>query len=145
MLQLALPVTSASAACRLLLRSLMSSTEPEVLPTVGGASRFTAAEFATATWSLDPSLPGLTSIVPTQAAILLDDPEGLAALQAYDAVLLGGARTPRPTCSPGCARRTSLAVPTYGMTETSGGLAYDGMPLPRCGASGSTRPQGASR
>ena len=65
-----------------------------MLPSVGGATPFTAAAFAAATWRLDPSLPGLTSIVPTQAAILLDDPEGRAALQAYDAVLLGGARTP---------------------------------------------------
>jgi O-succinylbenzoic acid--CoA ligase len=124
---LALPVTSIGGL-QVLMRSLMSSTEPEVLPSVGGASRFTAAEFAAATWRLDPSLPGCTSIVPAQAAILLDDPEGLAALQAYDAVLLGGARTP-----PAMLRRLLdahvVAVPTYGMTETSGGLAYDGVPL----------------
>ncbi len=125
---LALPVTSVGGL-QVLMRSLMSSTEPEVLPSVGGASRFTAAEFASATWRLDPSLPGCTSIVPVQAAILLDDPEGLAALQAYDAVLLGGARTP-----PAMLRRLLdshvVAVPTYGMTETSGGLAYGGVPLP---------------
>ena len=125
---LALPVTSVGGL-QVLLRSLMSSTEPEVLPSVGGASRFTATEFAAATWRLDPSLPGLTSIVPTQAAILLDDPEGLAALQAYDAVLLGGARTP-PDLLARLRAAHVAAVPTYGMTETSGGLAYDGMPLP---------------
>lgn len=125
---LALPVTSVGGL-QVLLRSLMSSTEPEVLPSVGGASRFTAAEFAAATWRLDPSLPGCTSLVPTQAAILLDDPVGRAALQAYDAVLLGGARTP-PELLARLRAEHVVAVPTYGMTETSGGIVYDGAPLP---------------
>lgn len=125
---LALPVTSVGGL-QVLMRSLMSSTEPEVLPSVGGASRFTVAEFAAATWRLDPSLPGCTSIVPTQAALLLDDPEGLAALQAYDAVLLGGARTP-PELLARLRAAHVVAVPTYGMTETCGGIVYDGVPLP---------------
>ena len=125
---LALPVTSVGGL-QVLMRSLMSSTEPEVVPSVGGAARFSVAEFAAATWRLDPSLPGCTSIVPTQAAMLLEDAEGRAALQAYDAVLLGGARTP-PALLQRLREAHVAAVPTYGMTETSGGLAYDGLPLP---------------
>jgi O-succinylbenzoic acid--CoA ligase len=125
---LALPVTSAGGLA-VLVRSLMSSTEPEIVPSVGGASRFAAAEFAAATWRLDPSLPACASIVPTQAALLLDDAEGLAALRAYDAVLIGAARTP-PALLARLRAAQVAAVPTYGMTETCGGLVYDGMPLP---------------
>lgn len=125
---LALPVTSAGGLA-VLVRSLMSSTEPEVVPSVGGASRFAAAEFAAATWRLDPSLPACASLVPTQAALLLDDAEGLAALRAYDAVLIGAARTP-PALLARLRAAQVAAVPTYGMTETCGGLVYDGVPLP---------------
>ncbi|MGD9956856.1 MAG: AMP-binding protein [Candidatus Nanopelagicales bacterium] len=128
---LCLPVTSAGGLA-VLVRSLMSSTEPEVVPSIGGASRFTAAQFAEATWRLDPSLPACTSLVPTQAALLLDDEEGLAALRAYDAVLIGAARTPSALLERLRAAQVA-AVPTYGMTETCGGLVYDGVPLPGAG------------
>ncbi|WP_426311828.1 AMP-binding enzyme [Cellulosimicrobium sp. E-16] len=53
---------------------------------------------------------------------------GLDALRALDAVLLGGAAAP-----PALLRRARAAgarvVTTYGMTETSGGCVYDGVPL----------------
>jgi O-succinylbenzoic acid--CoA ligase len=123
----ALPVTSVGGL-QVLVRSLLSSSEPVALASVGGASTFTPSDFAAATWRLDPSLPACTSLVPTQVARLLEDPEGLAALQSYDAVLLGGARTPPALL--GRLRATHVAaMTTYGMTETSGGAVYDGVPL----------------
>jgi O-succinylbenzoic acid--CoA ligase len=66
--------------------------------------------------------------VPTQAARLLDDEAGLAALRAYEAVLLGGARTP-PALLARLRGHHVAAITTYGMTETSGGTVYDGRPL----------------
>ena len=128
---LALPVTGVGGL-QVLLRALVSGVEPLVLSTVGGAGSFDPAEFARLTWRLDPSLPAYTSIVPTQAARLLDDADGLAALRAYEGVLLGGARTPTALLDRLLAEHVA-AIPTYGMTETSGGMVYDGRPLGHVG------------
>ena len=125
---LALPVTGVGGL-QVLVRSLVAHVDPIVLSSVGGASSFSPAEFAEATWRLDPSLPAYTSIVPAQAARLLDDADGLAALRAYEAVLLGGARTP-PVLLERLLDSQVAAVTTYGMTETSGGTFYDGVGLP---------------
>ena len=122
---LALPVTGVGGL-QVLLRSLVADVEPLVLTSVGGAGRFDVAEFARLT------LPAYTSIVPTQAAWLLDDPAGLAALRAYEGVLLGGARTP-PALLARLRAEQVAAIPTYGMTETSGGMVYDGRPLDHVG------------
>ncbi len=124
---LALPVTSVGGL-QVLVRSLVAQVEPLALSSVGGAGSFDPQEFADLTWRLDPSLPAYTSIVPAQAARLLDDEAGLAALRAYEAVLLGGARTP-PTLLARLREHHVAAIPTYGMTETSGGMVYDGRPL----------------
>jgi O-succinylbenzoic acid--CoA ligase len=124
---LALPVTGVGGL-QVLVRSLVAQVEPLVLSSVGGAGSFDPQEFAELTWQLDPSLPAYTSIVPTQAARLLDDEAGLAALRAYEAVLLGGARTP-PALLAQLREHQVAAITTYGMTETSGGMVYDGAPL----------------
>ena len=124
---LALPVTGVGGL-QVLVRSLVAQVEPLVLSSVGGAGSFDPQEFADLTWRLDPSLPAYTSIVPTQAARLLDDEAGLAALRAYEAVLLGGARTP-PALLARLREHHVAAITTYGMTETSGGMVYDGVPL----------------
>ena len=124
---LALPVTGVGGV-QVLVRSLLAQVEPLLLSSVGGAGRFDPQEFADLTWRLDPSLPAYTSIVPAQAARLLDDDAGLAALRAYEAVLLGGARTP-PSLLARLREHHVAAVTTYGMTETSGGMVYDGVPL----------------
>jgi o-succinylbenzoate---CoA ligase len=124
---LALPVTSVGGL-QVLVRSLVAQVEPLVLSSVGGAGSFDPQEFADLTWRLDPSLPAYTSIVPAQAARLLTDEAGLAALRAYEAVLLGGARTP-PTLLAALREHHVAAITTYGMTETSGGMVYDGRPL----------------
>ncbi len=124
---LALPVTSVGGL-QVLVRSLVAEVDPLVLPSVGGAGAFDPRAFADLTWRLDPALPAYTSIVPTQAARLLDDDAGLAALRAYEAVLLGGARTPAALLAR-LREHHVAAITTYGMTETCGGAVYDGRPL----------------
>lgn len=68
------------------------------------------------------------SIVPTQLARALDRPELLAALQTFDAVLVGGGplTAPLARAAEGAAVRV---VTSYGMSETCGGCVYDGVPL----------------
>jgi O-succinylbenzoic acid--CoA ligase len=68
---------------------------------------------------------GLVSLVPTQLKRALDHGVDLT---CFDAVLLGGSAIP-----PGLVARARAAgvvvVTTYGMTETCGGVVYDGRPL----------------
>lgn len=73
--------------------------------------------------------PRYTALVPTQLIQLLDEGgRGLAALRAFDAVIIGAAATP-----PALAQRAADAgvhvVPAYGMSETASGCVYDGRPL----------------
>ena len=68
-------------------------------------------------------------MVPTQLRRLVDGGgAGLAALRAFDAVLIGAAATP-----PDLAARARDAgvriVPAYGMSETASGCVYAGRPL----------------
>jgi len=124
---LAVPVTSV-AGVQVLVRSLVAQTEPVTMSSIGGGGGFDPAEFADKAWALDPSLPAYCSLVPTQIARILEHPAATSALQGFDAVLIGGARLPE-----------SLAVKlddayvqwysTYGMTETSGGIFYNGTAL----------------
>ena len=129
---LAVPISSIGGI-QVLLRSLVAQTDPVALSSVGGASSFDPAEFAQKAWTLDPSLPAYCSLVPTQISRICDSPEGLAALQGFDAVLIGGARLPAVL-----AQRLDDAhvrwYSTYGMTETCGGLFYNGLALPGAGA-----------
>ncbi len=74
------------------------------------------------------------SLVPTQLHRLVtaaDDgaAAGLDALARFDAVLVGGAATPAPLLARARAAGVRV-VTTYGMSETSGGCVYDGVPLP---------------
>jgi O-succinylbenzoic acid--CoA ligase len=69
------------------------------------------------------------SVVPTQLARLLQAPEVLA---RYRVVIVGGAGLPADL-----ARRAAEAgvhlVRTYGLTESTGGVVYDGWALPGIG------------
>lgn len=69
-----------------------------------------------------------TSIVPLQLGRILGDAEATAALASLDGVLVGGQAT-----SPELLRRARAAgvtvLTSYGSSETSGGIAYDGIPL----------------
>ena len=79
--------------------------------------------------ALATSWPAYLSIVPTQLARALDRPAVARALARCDAVLVGGSGL-----DPALRRRAAeLGVPvvrTYGMSETCGGVVYEGEPLP---------------
>ena len=67
-----------------------------------------------------------TSMVPTQLIRLLD---GGAELRRFRAILIGGSRLD-PELESRSAAAGARVVPTYGMTETCGGVVYAGRPLP---------------
>ncbi|MEJ3652412.1 o-succinylbenzoate--CoA ligase [Actinomycetes bacterium KLBMP 9759] len=113
------------AGVQVIVRSLLAGTEPLVLDLRSG---FRPDAFAERTRRLGDGRR-CTSLVPTQLNRLLDHGgAGLDALRSYDAVLIGGAALPstlRERAIAACAR----IVTTYGMSETSGGCVYDGVPL----------------
>jgi O-succinylbenzoic acid--CoA ligase len=88
--------------------------------------RFTPEAFAAAAARLDPAARRYTALVPTQLHRLLD--AGVR-LDAFDAILLGGAAAPTALLLRATRAGTRI-VRTYGMTETCGGCVYDGRPLP---------------
>jgi o-succinylbenzoate---CoA ligase len=125
---LALPAQHV-AGVQVLVRSLVTGTEPGVLDLASG---FTPAGFAAAAAALT-GVRRYTALVPTQLGRLLEaadsgDGDGLRELARFDAVLVGGAGTPRPVLERAAAAGVRV-VTTYGASETSGGCVYDGMPL----------------
>ena len=129
---LVLPPTHV-AGVQVITRSLMTGggTYPDTL------DRFTAAGFADVASDFADHLPhgrrAYVSLVPTQLHRLVEaadggDGAGLDALARFDAVLVGGAAAPAPLLA--AARAAGVrVVTTYGMSETSGGCVYDGVPL----------------
>ena len=114
------------AGLQVLVRSVVAGTELRAVDTSAG---FTVDAFAAATASLDAAVPRhYTALVPTQLVRLLQDPRGRAALQRYDAVLLGGAAAPSALLAAAEAAAVRVLT-TYGMSETAGGCVYDGEPL----------------
>jgi O-succinylbenzoic acid--CoA ligase len=109
-----LPVTHV-AGLQVLVRSLLSSSERAVAPTLTASA-------------LSESGCSYVSVVPTQLVRLLDEPGGAAALAEFAAVLVGGAAAAAGQLDR--ARAAGVrAVTTYGMSETCGGCVYDGVPL----------------
>jgi O-succinylbenzoic acid--CoA ligase len=126
-------------------RSVVAGTEVRA----GALGQFVPGRFAAlATDFLRPPAPASSSarnglrvggrayvsMVPTQLHRLVaaaddGDAAGLDALAQFDAVLVGGAATPAPLLARVRAAGVR-AVTTYGMSETSGGCVYDGVPLP---------------
>jgi o-succinylbenzoate---CoA ligase len=122
---LALPVTHI-AGLQVLLRSILAGTRPVVQDLASG---FDPAAFVDATSGLGDGDRRYTSLVPTQLARLLDaGGKPVRALQSFDAVLLGGAAAP-PALLHRAERAGVRVLTTYGMSETSGGCVYDGVPL----------------
>ena len=123
---LALPTTHI-AGIQVLVRSVVAGTEPGVMDLAAG---FRAADFAVAARPvLAGPGPHYTALVPTQLARLVaTEGPGLAAVRRFDAVLIGGAATP-PALLERSRRLGVRVVTTYGMSETSGGCVYDGLPL----------------
>ena len=116
-----------------LTRALQAGTPFTAWSGVGGAARFSAATFADDADRLcaeaaAAGVPARVTVVSTQVARLLSDPLGQAALQRFETVLVGGG-----PMSASLRERAASAgirvVHTYGMTETCGGFAYDGVPL----------------
>jgi len=113
------------AGVQVLVRSVVAGTAPGFVELGGG---FTAEAFVRAARDLDGERR-YTALVPTQLVRLLDDVEATAALASFDAVLVGGAGTP-PSVLDRARGAGVRVVTTYGMSETSGGCVYDGVPLP---------------
>ena len=128
---LALPPTYIAGA-QVLVRAIVSGTEPAIF-----AGRFTPQGFAAAAATMVSSRGGhavanYTSLVPAQLTTLLDaadhDPAVARALRAFEAILVGG-QSLSPTVGERAEAAGARIVRTYGSTETSGGCVYDGVPL----------------
>ncbi len=112
------------AGLQVLVRSLVAGTRP----VTAGPGPFTASAFVAAASRMSLSRSRYTSLVPAQLVRLLPDPDAIAALRTFRAVLVGGAGTPPALLAK--ARDARIAVvTTYGMSETCGGCVYDERPL----------------
>ena len=109
-----LPVSHV-AGMQVLIRSLVSGTEPVVAPAATAAA-------------LAASGCAHISLVPTQLIRLLDSDGGAAALAGFASVLVGGAAAGGAVLDEARAAGISVRT-TYGMSETCGGCVYDGVPL----------------
>ena len=115
------------AGVQVLLRAAAAGSPAAVMDLRAG---FTPDAFAAAVAAADRDGPVRhVSLVPTQLRRILDDDgAGLAALQRFDAVLLGGAAAGTELLDRARAAGVGV-VTTYGMSETCGGCVYDGRPL----------------
>ncbi|WP_407441216.1 o-succinylbenzoate--CoA ligase [Rhodococcus sp. (in: high G+C Gram-positive bacteria)] len=112
------------AGMQVLLRSVLSGTEPTVVDVSRGFDPGLLPDAVAA-------MPGprrYTSLVPTQLVKALDHSGARAALADLDGILLGGAATPAPVLRRALDAGLKI-VRTYGMSETCGGCVYDGVPL----------------
>ena len=115
------------AGLQVLIRSMVAGVEPLAIDVSAG---FNISEFARATRELkDTGERTYTSLAPMQLAKAMDDEAGIAALQSYDAILVGGAAT-HPQLLDLAATLGINIVTTYGSSETAGGCVYDGIALP---------------
>ncbi|MEK9664121.1 MAG: AMP-binding protein [Candidatus Nanopelagicales bacterium] len=121
---LALPVTSV-AGLNVVARSLLADSPLAVLPSVGGSANFDPADLL----ALEVTEPFAVSLVPSQLRLVVDNVEATRLMAAAHTVLVGGAATDPDLLDR--ARAAGIpAVSTYGMTETTGGCVFDGIPLP---------------
>ena len=113
------------AGMQVLLRSVLSGTEPAVLDVSRG---FDPGRIPDAVAAMSGPRR-YTSLVPTQLVKALDHPGARAGLAELDAILLGGAAAPAPVLRRALDAGLNI-VRTYGMSETCGGCVYDGVALP---------------
>ena len=115
-------------------RSVVAGTDPIAVASLGGASRFSAAAFEQATMaalelSAQDHRPLAVSLVPPMLALLAaTNSIGAELLCEYDVVLVGGAPAPRDLVEDLTDAGVCLAT-SYGMTETCGGVAFNGRAL----------------
>jgi len=106
------------AGFQVVLRSAVAGIAPTVHPR--------GRPLAEAVAAMLTDVPRYLSLVPTQLVRALETDAG--ALAAFSGILVGGAALPPAVAAR--ARDLGLrVVATYGMTETSGGCVYDGVPL----------------
>lgn len=123
---LALP-THHIAGAQVLLRSTAHDFPPRIVDTSAGfspAALLPAIRGATA----HEGVPAYLSLVPAQLRACLADAEVSSALATLSAVLVGGQGV-SPALLDEARERGIRVHTTYGMTETSGGCVYDGVPL----------------
>ena len=124
---LALPINYI-AGLQVLVRSDLADTQPILM---NSSVPFSAEGFGRAS-SLMTGERRFTSLVPAQLERLAEavdqDDFLLGQLRSFDAILVGG-----QAANPATVERLRdlgvKVVVTYGMTETSGGCVYDGVPL----------------
>ena len=115
-------------------RSVVAGTDPVAVASLGGASRFSASAFEQATMtalelSRQDHRPLAVSLVPPMLSLLAGTNSiGTELLCEYDVVLVGGAAAPRGLIEDLTDAGVCLAT-SYGMTETCGGVAFNGRPL----------------
>ncbi len=123
---LALP-THYIAGLNVLTRSLAAETEPVIMPSADSAEHFTAPAFLAAVDHL--TVPErFMSLVPAQLTTLLDDRAAAEALAGFQRVLVGGQATPASLLDR-AADAGVRVTRSYGSSETSGGVVYDGSPI----------------
>lgn len=110
------------AGLQVLVRSVISGTLPIVVD-----PSFTTDDLCVAIAAMG-SGPRYASLVAVQLDKALADPAATAALASLDAVLIGGGPMPANVAEKAAAAGIPV-VRTYGMSETSGGCVYDGVPL----------------
>lgn len=120
---LALP-TDRIAGTQVLVRSHLAGTTPVSLPPGSFEPDVFVSAAATLRETTDPGVPLYSSLVPTQLRRLLASSEARGCLEAFSAVLVGGAPLGGLVRNAPCA-----IVETYGATETAGGCVYDGKAL----------------
>lgn len=124
---LALPINYIAGA-NVLIRSVMTGTQPVIMNT---ALPFTAEAFARMASQLKAE-KRFTSLVPTQLGRLaqaVDQDEFLLEqMRRFDAILVGGQAVDYQLLGRLEALGINI-VTTYGLTETSGGCVYNGIPI----------------
>ena len=123
----ALPTTSIGGFI-VLSRAIAAGLPPIALESIAGAGAFSVEEVIEAIRQCGDA-PAMISLVPTQFRRMLGTPEGTEALKKCAVVLVGGSAT--PTSDQIRAQDEGVpAVFTYGMTETTGGCVFSGVPGP---------------
>lgn len=123
---LALP-THHIAGAQVLLRSTAHDFPPRIVDTSAGFSPESLLPAIRGATSRE-GVPAYLSLVPAQLRECLANEDVTTALATLSAVLVGGQGISLALLDK--ARERGIRVhTTYGMTETSGGCVYDGMPL----------------
>jgi len=124
---LALPINFI-AGQQVLLRSVLADTQPVMMNT---SLPFTTEAFIRSAMLMNNNNK-YTSLVPAQLAKLVaaceSDQALLEVLRGFRAILVGGQATAHELQERALGLGLKIVI-SYGMTETSGGCVYDGVPL----------------